>query len=110
MAAHRVDRHDAAFQIEHGKGYTRTPGIHTQAQIDGWRQVTDAVHRADGRMVLQLMHVGRIASHYNKDPDAETVAPSAIRARGQVYTEAVGMADLDMPRPLGSEEIPNVIY
>lgn len=94
---------------KHGKGYARTPGIHTQAQIDGWRQVTDAVHRADGRMVLQLMHVGRIASHYNKDPDAETVAPSAIRARGQVYTEAVGMADLDMPRPLGSEEIPNVI-
>lgn len=94
---------------KHGKGYCRTPGIHTQAQIDGWRRVTDAVHRADGKIVLQLMHVGRIASHYNKDPSAETVAPSAIRARGQVYTEAAGMADLDMPRPLDSAEIPNVI-
>lgn len=54
------------------------------------------------------MHVGRIASHLNKRADAETVAPSAIRARGQIVT-AAGMADFDQPRELLLAEIPGVI-
>lgn len=92
-----------------GKGYCRTPGIHTPAQIDGWRKVTDAVHAEGGKIVLQIMHCGRIASHLNKDPDAETVAPSAVRAAGQIFTDAAGLVDFDMPRALALNEIPGVV-
>lgn len=64
-----------------GKGYYRTPGIHAQIQIDGWCKVTNAVHGEGGRIVMQLMHCGRAAVRANKDRDAETIAPSAVRCR-----------------------------
>lgn len=89
-----------------GKGYCRTPGIHSPQQITAWRAVTEAVHAAGGRIVVQLMHVGRVAHRLNKN--AETVAPSAIRAKGQMFTES-GMMDFDMPRALATDEIPQVI-
>lgn len=92
-----------------GKGYCRTPGLHTEAQVAGWKAVTDAVHGEGGRIVAQIMHCGRVGSHLNKDPGAETVAPSAVRAKGQIYTDAAGMVDLDEPRALRLEEIPGVI-
>lgn len=91
-----------------GKGYCRTPGIYNAAQITGWRAVTDAVHAAGGRIVLQLMHCGRIAHPANKDATAETLAPSAIPARGKIYTES-GMQPFTSPRALRLEEIPQVI-
>lgn len=94
---------------KHGKGYSRTPGIHTAQQIAAWRRVTDAVHAEGGSIVLQLMHCGRIANRLNKDADAETVAPSAIRARGKIYTDAAGMQEFDMPRALETAEIAAVI-
>ncbi|MDN0084520.1 alkene reductase [Crenobacter sp. SG2305] len=100
---------EGTYPSKHGKGYSRTPGIATAVQIEAWRRVTDAVHRQGGRMVLQLMHVGRVASCYNKEPDAETVAPSAIRAHGMLYTDAKGLVDMDMPRALDGSEIPGVI-
>lgn len=100
---------EGTYPSQHGKGYCRTPGIATAAQINAWRQVTDAVHRQGGKIVLQLMHVGRVASRYNKAPDAQTVAPSAIRARGTLYSDAQGMVEMDMPRALGSEEVAGVI-
>lgn len=94
---------------KHGKGYCRTPGIHTPEQIAGWRAVTDAVHAEGAKIVVQLMHVGRVANHLNKDADAETVAPSAIRAKGQIFTEQAGTQDFDMPRALRTDEIAGVI-
>jgi len=100
---------EGAQPSKHGKGYCRTPGIYTQEQIAGWKQVTDAVHAEGAAIVLQVMHCGRVGSRYNKDADAETVAPSAVRAKGQIYTDAVGMADLDEPRALTGAEIPGVI-
>jgi N-ethylmaleimide reductase len=94
---------------ENGKGYCRTPGIHSAAQIAGWRKVTDAVHAEGGRIVLQIMHCGRISAKANKAAGAETVAPSPIRAAGQMFTDAEGLVDFDMPRALGTDEIPGVI-
>lgn len=91
-----------------GKGYMRTPGIHSDAQIAGWQVVTDAVHREGGRIVLQIMHCGRIGSRLNKAPDARTVAPSAIRAKGEMVTEA-GMMPFEEPQALSLGEIPQVI-
>ncbi len=91
-----------------GKGYCRTPGIYNDAQVAAWRRVTDAVHEAGGKIVCQLMHVGRVASQLNKDADAQTVAPSAITAQGEIFTEQ-GMVPLDPPRALALEEIAGVI-
>ncbi|MBA1204980.1 alkene reductase [Pseudomonas capeferrum] len=92
-----------------GLGYCRTPAIYSAEQIAAWRQVTRAVHQRGGRIVLQLMHVGRAASHHNKPVDASTVAPSAIRARVQLFTDIAGLVDADEPQALTLEGIAGVI-
>ncbi|HEY2048009.1 MAG TPA: alkene reductase [Caulobacteraceae bacterium] len=91
-----------------GKGYVRTPGIHSAAQIHEWKGVTDAVHARGGVIFLQLMHTGRI-SHPSLLPNGATpVAPSAIAAQGKVYT-ATGPQDFVTPRALETGEIAGVI-
>ena len=91
-----------------GQGYLDTPGIYSQAQIDAWRKVTDAVHAEGGRIVLQLWHVGRI-SHTSLLPDGEVpVAPSAVQAKAKTFT-AKGFEDVSAPRALALEEIPALI-
>jgi len=92
-----------------GKGYWRTPGIHSQAQIKGWRAVADAVHGEGGKIVVQLMHVGRAAVIANKDPDAETIAPSAIPCRERIPGPDGVQAATAMPRALETSEIAGVI-
>jgi N-ethylmaleimide reductase len=64
------------------KGYSLTPGVYSPEQIAGWRQVTDAVHQAGGRIFLQIWHCGRM-SHPDLRGGAQTVAPSAIAFRGR---------------------------
>lgn len=94
-----------------GKGYAFTPGIHSDAQVEGWRKVTSAVHEAGGRIHLQLWHVGRI-SRSELQPNGETpVAPSAIKPEGaQTYINAEsGMVDVLEPRALTTEEIPGIV-
>lgn len=92
-----------------GKGYPRTPGIHTEQQIQAWHAVTKAVHQAGGKIFMQLMHVGRVAHPLNKAFDAQTVAPSAIRAAGKMYTDQQALQDMAMPHALSLNEIPSVI-
>jgi N-ethylmaleimide reductase len=89
-----------------GQGYPNTPGLHTDDQVAGWRTVTDAVHAAGGRIVAQLMHTGRIGH-----PDITgqvPVAPSAVRAQGQVFT-GTGLADFVTPRELTVDEIAGTV-
>lgn len=100
---------EGAYPSENGKGYCRTPGIVTDEHIKAWQAVVNAVASEGGKMVMQLMHCGRIASHYNQSPNAETVAPSAIQAKGKMYTDAKGMVAFDEPRALETQEIPQVI-
>jgi N-ethylmaleimide reductase len=91
-----------------GHGYPRTPGIHTPEQIAGWKQVTEAVHGAGGKIAIQLWHVGRI-SHPDLQPGgALPVAPSAIRPAGQVFT-GQAMKDFVTPRALELSEIPALV-
>ncbi|MGH8653738.1 MAG: alkene reductase [Gammaproteobacteria bacterium] len=91
-----------------GVGYPDTPGIHNAAQVEGWRQVTQAVHERGGRIFLQLWHVGRI-SHPSLQPDgALPVAPSAIRPAGEAYTYE-GLKPFVTPRALALDEIPGVV-
>ena len=90
-----------------GVGYPDTPGIWSDAQVEGWKQVTEAVHRAGGRMVLQLWHVGRIS-----DPiylgGKQPVAPSAIAAEGDVSLVRPPKS-FEVPRALKRNEIPGII-
>jgi N-ethylmaleimide reductase len=93
---------EGTFPSPIGKGYVRTPGIHSAEQIGGWKRVTDAVHARGGLIFLQLMHTGRI-SHPSLLPNEVTpVAPSAIAAEGQVYT-ATGPQDFVVPRADGPQ-------
>ena len=92
-----------------GKGYWRTPGIHSEEQVAGWAKVADAVHGEGGALVVQLMHVGRAAVAANKDPDAETVAPSAIRCPDPIPGPDGVPVETVMPRALETSEIPEVI-
>lgn len=91
-----------------GRGYALTPGIWTDEQVAGWKIVTDAVHAEGGKIVSQLWHVGRF-SHNDLQPGGQApVAPSAIRAEGQTYTNQ-GMVDVPMPRALETDEIRGLI-
>ena len=100
---------EATQIMPEGQGYPATPGIHSAAQVEGWKKVTEAVHQADGRIFLQLWHVGRI-SHSSYQPNrALPVAPSAIAAPGQHYTNDGKMAPFETPRALETAEIPKII-
>lgn len=90
-----------------GVGYIRTPGLHSGEQVEAWRQVTDAVHAAGGRIFSQLWHVGRI-SHPDFHGGELPVAPSALRPEGEVTTP-LGRKPFVTPRALETEEIPNIV-
>ncbi len=92
-----------------GLGYCRTPGLYSETQTAAWRAVTEAVHREGGNIVAQIMHVGRISHVLNKPAGSHTVAPSALRARGEMYTDQQGMQPFDEPRALTLEEIDAVV-
>lgn len=87
-----------------GQGYLLTPGIYTEEHVAGWRGVTDAVHEAGGRIVVQLMHVGRISHPSNTPHGRRPVAPSAVRPEGKMFT-ASGPREMPEPRALSTEEI-----
>ncbi len=90
-----------------GVGYLDTPGIWNEAQIAGWREITDAVHEVGGKIVLQLWHVGRISHPDLLDGDLP-VAPSAIAAIGEART-LEGKKSFVTPRALELEEIPGIV-
>ncbi len=92
-----------------GLGYCRTPGIYNHAQIAAWRAITDAVHDEGGCIVAQIMHVGRVANALNKPVGSTTVAPSALRARGEIYTDQQGMQPFEVPHALALDAIASVI-
>lgn len=91
-----------------GQGYLDTPGIHSAAQIAGWKLVTDAVHAAGGKIVLQLWHVGRI-SHVSLLPGGMSPVSSTARvAQAQTFTKD-GFVDVSPPRALRTDEMPRLI-
>jgi len=92
---------------EQGIGYPATPGIHTDAQTEGWQVITQAVHDEGGHIFCQLWHCGRI-SHPDYHGGDKPVAPSAICAAGQAFTYE-GLKDFVEPRALEVEEIPQII-
>ncbi|MFG3493438.1 alkene reductase [Streptomyces sp. NPDC047928] len=118
MATYYAQRASAGLIISEGiqpspagQGYPNTPGLHSTEQTAAWRTVTDAVHAAGGRIFAQLMHTGRIghpslvADHPG---DLHPVAPSPVRAAGQLFT-ADGLKDFVTPRELTDAEVREVI-
>lgn len=88
-----------------GLGYARIPGIFNEAQILGWKNVTSAVHENGGKIFVQLMHTGRISHLLNMPKGAEIEAPSAIKATGQMWTDASGMQDYPTPKAMTAKDI-----
>ena len=92
-----------------GLGYSSIPGIFNQEQVDGWKKITDAVHSESGKIFVQFMHSGRIGHPLNLPEGAEILAPSSVRAAGQMYTVKEGMQDHPEPRALTTDEVKNTI-
>jgi len=90
-----------------GHGYPLLPGIYTDAQVDGWKKVTDAVHAKGGKIVIQLWHVGRI-SHPTLLNGATPVAPSPVKPAGKAFTFN-GLVDYVEPRALDASELPGIV-
>lgn len=90
-----------------GVGYADTPGIWNEAQVSGWKKITEAVHRAGGRIVLQLWHVGRISDPVFLKGELP-VAPSAIAAKGHVSLIRP-LKDYVTPRALETKEVAEVV-
>ncbi|RAW01740.1 alkene reductase [Pseudochryseolinea flava] len=114
MASYYAQRAEAGLIISEGTspspnglGYPRMPGIFTQAQIDGWKLVTQAVHAKGGKIFVQLMHSGRIGHQLNLPKGAHLVAPSVVQAKGFLSTDQEGKKAYGVPRELTIEGIQN---
>jgi N-ethylmaleimide reductase len=92
-----------------GKGYWRTPGIYSQAQIDGWAKVAEAVHAEGGKIVMQLMHCGRVVVSANRGDQADVIAPSAIPCPERVPGPDGVPAECAMPRAMTDEDVERVV-
>lgn len=90
------------------QGYLDTPGIYSDEQIAGWRQVTDAVHAAGGKIVLQLWHVGRI-SHVSLLPEGAAPVSSTDKKADAMTFTSEGFIPVSTPRALRDDEIPGLI-
>ena len=88
-----------------GLGYSRIPGIFSEEQVNGWKAVTSAVHAKGGKIFLQLLHTGRISHPVNMPEGARILAPSPIKAAGQMWTDVKGMQDFPVPEGMTASDI-----
>ena len=91
-----------------GQGYLDTPGIHSPEQVAAWRKITDAVHAAGGKIVLQLWHVGRISHVSLQDGGIAPVSSTAKAAVAKTFTTD-GFVDVSAPRALRLDELPRIV-
>ena len=92
-----------------GLGYARIPGLFNDAQVRGWKAVTDAVHAKGGRIFAQLMHTGRVANVANLPEGAEVLGPMAEACPGQIHTDAMGMQPHSGARAMNERDIANAV-
>ena len=88
-----------------GLGYARIPGIYSDEQIEGWKKVTNAVHKKEGKIFVQLMHTGRVAHGANIPKSGEILAPSSIAAAGDMWTDSEGLVPNATPREMTTAEV-----
>jgi N-ethylmaleimide reductase len=92
-----------------GLGYPRIPGLFNDAHVRGWRAVTDAVHAKGGKIVVQLMHTGRVTHVANLPPGSEVVGPTAVACPGEMYTDARGPQPHSTPRAMTPADIAQAV-
>lgn len=88
-----------------GLGYPRIPGLFNEAQVRGWKGVTDAVHAQGGKIFVQLMHTGRVTQVANLPAGAEVLGPCADVCPGEMYTDSKGMQPHSAPRAMTESDI-----
>lgn len=92
-----------------GLGYPRIPGIFSDEQVEGWKLVTSAVHQADSKIFVQLMHTGRIGHVANLPEGYQVLGLSTLKAAGEIFTDKEGMQEHSVPVALDAEGIENLI-
>ncbi|MDO9256045.1 MAG: alkene reductase [Bacteroidales bacterium] len=88
-----------------GLGYARIPGIFNKQQVEGWKKTTSAVHTAGGGIFIQLMHTGRISHQLNMPEGSQILAPSAVKASGQMWTDSQQMQDFPIPKAMTAADL-----
>ncbi|MBD9406555.1 alkene reductase [Acidovorax sp. ACV02] len=116
MATYYAQRASAGLIITEGTspspnglGYARIPGLFNDAQVQGWKLVTDAVHAKGGKIVVQLMHTGRVSHQANLPTGAEVLGPSPETCPGEMWTDTQGSLPHTPPRAMTEADIHNVI-
>jgi N-ethylmaleimide reductase len=116
MAEYYAQRSSAGLIITEGTspspnglGYPRIPGVFSAAQVAGWKLVTDAVHPRGAKIFIQFMHCGRVAHPLNLPAGARVLAPSAVAAAGDMYTDAEGMKPNATPQAMTEADIKTAI-
>jgi N-ethylmaleimide reductase len=92
-----------------GLGYARIPGLFNDAQVRGWKTVTDAVHAKGGKIFVQLMHTGRVTHVANLPAGAEVLGPTASLCPGEMYTDSQGMQPHSTPRAMSAIDIARAV-
>ncbi|MEO5889140.1 MAG: alkene reductase [Ferruginibacter sp.] len=112
MATYYEQRAEAGLIITEGTspspnglGYARIPGIFSVQQTEGWKKVTNAVHGNGGKIFVQLMHTGRISHPLNMPEGAVIIAPSAVKAAGQMWTDTKQLQDFVVPKQMTTDDI-----
>lgn len=88
-----------------GLGYPRIPGMFSDAQVAGWRQVTDAVHAEGGAIFAQLMHTGRASHEANMPAGTRVLAPSAVKLPGEIWVDPDGNRPASEPTAMTVDDI-----
>lgn len=116
MAEYYAQRASAGLLITEGTspspnglGYARIPGLFNAEQVAGWKLVTDAVHARGGRIVVQLMHTGRVSHVANLPAGAEVLGPGNAVCPGEMYVDALGMQPNSTPRPMTETDIARAV-
>jgi N-ethylmaleimide reductase len=112
IALHYGQRAEAGLIITEGTspspnglGYPRIPGLFSKEKIEGWKLVTNAVHAKGGKIFVQFMHTGRVGHPLNLPAGARVLSASAVKAEGQMYTDAKGLQDFPIPHAMSIEEV-----
>lgn len=116
VAEYYAQRASAALVITEGTspspdglGYARIPGLYTDAQVEGWKLTTTAIHAAGGRVFVQLMHTGRVGVAQNLPAGARVMGPSPVATPGEMWTDTDGMQPFPVPEELTEGEIEKII-
>jgi len=88
-----------------GLGYARIPGIFNAEQVEAWKKISDEVHKKGSKIIVQLMHSGRISHPLNMKEGTQILAPSAVKAAGQMWTDSKGLQDFIVPKEMTLQDI-----